>query len=103
MSAVAELDSGRIRGVPGRTAGVQVYRGIPYAAPPVGELRLRAAQPPPSWPGVRDATRSAVAPLQPLPRAGSLTFASNYADRTLPRFDEDCLYLNVFTPAASPA
>jgi carboxylesterase type B len=49
---------GRIAGVAGAD-DVRVYRGIPYAAPPVGELRWREPLPPSSWSGVRDATRSA--------------------------------------------
>jgi carboxylesterase type B len=66
-----------------------VFRGIPYAAPPVGEFRWKSPQPLPCWSGVRDATRFGEVCAQPGTRHGSETtwFGS-----------EDCLYLNVWTP-----
>jgi para-nitrobenzyl esterase len=68
--------------------GLTVYRGIPFAAPPVGELRWRAPRPVASWEGVRETIRFAHAPMQGgAPPAG---------------VSEDCLYLNVWTPAKSP-
>jgi para-nitrobenzyl esterase len=63
--------------------GLTVYRGIPFAAPPVGDLRWRAPQPAAKWDGVRQATQFAPIPVQG--EKGS----------------EDCLYLNVWTPAKS--
>ncbi len=70
--------------------GVHEFLGIPYAAPPVGDLRWRAPQPPAAWPGVRDATRFAPFCLQPPSPLGGGTGA------------EDCLYLNVFGPTGPP-
>ncbi|PTY07088.1 carboxylesterase [Opitutaceae bacterium EW11] len=64
-----------------------VYRGIPFAAPPVGDLRWRAPQPATPWTGVRAAEKFAPDPIQ---GAG-----------TGPGISEDCLYLNVWTPAKS--
>lgn len=70
----------------------QAFLGIPYAAPPTGERRFRAPQPAEKWEGVRDATRiAAAAPQGTHPVPGMAASG--------PR-DEDCLYLNVFTPAA---
>ncbi len=67
--------------------GLTVYKGIPFAAPPVGDLRWRAPQPAEKWEGVRQATKFAPAPMQGgNPPAGK---------------SEDCLYLNVWTPAKS--
>lgn len=52
---VAVVTGGEVRGAP-LTSGGAVFKGIPYAAPPVGELRWREPQPVPRWSGVRDAT-----------------------------------------------
>jgi para-nitrobenzyl esterase len=67
--------------------GLAVFRGIPFAAPPVGDLRWRAPQPAAKWEGVRQATNFAPGPMQGgTPPSGK---------------SEDCLYLNVWTPAKS--
>ena len=68
--------------------GLTVYKGIPFAAPPVGDLRWRAPQPAAKWEGVRPAAKFAPAPMQAWPTASGKS--------------EDCLYLNVWTPAKSP-
>ncbi|SEJ32586.1 carboxylesterase/lipase family protein [Frateuria terrea] len=67
------------------------FQGIPYAAPPLGELRWKPPQPVASWQGVRKATRFAARCMQ-LPLFGDMVFRSN-------GMSEDCLYLNVWTPA----
>ena len=68
--------------------GLTVYRGIPFAAPPVGDLRWRAPQPAAKWDGVRQADKFGPSPIQ--------------GSRNSPGMSEDCLYLNVWTPAKSP-
>ena len=78
-AAVVKVAGGEIQGL--LFNDVAVYRGVPYAAAPVGELRWRAPQPVPAWQGVRDASafsKSCTAP---------------------PNGAEDCLYLNVYKPA----
>jgi para-nitrobenzyl esterase len=86
--ASAHLASGELRGTV--EAGLRVFRGLPYAAPPTGPLRWRPPQPPPAWSGVRDASRfGPTCPQTPQGWVG------------IPRsaMSEDCLSLNVFTPA----
>ena len=67
--------------------GLMVYRGIPFAAPPVGDLRWRAPQAAATWEGVRQANKFGPSPLQ--------------GSGNGPGMSEDCLYLNVWTPAKS--
>lgn len=74
--------------------GLTIYKGIPFAAPPVGDLRWRAPQPPAAWTGVRNADKFAPGCMQipiVLPALGI---------ESIP-VSEDCLYLNVWTPAKS--
>ncbi len=91
------LDTGRIRGMDTAVDGIRVFKGIPFAAPPVGDLRWRAPQPAPSWSGVRDATKFGNICIQP-PGRGRLNIA---VLPDSPPMSEDCLYLNVWTPADS--
>jgi para-nitrobenzyl esterase len=89
------VEQGLLSGAAGKNPEVRVYRGIPYAAPPVGELRWKPPQPAASWPGVRDAKQFSSACWQnPYPSS------SIYAAK-LPPLSEDCLYLNVWTAAKS--
>jgi para-nitrobenzyl esterase len=80
---IVETQSGKVQGV--REGPLQVFRGIPFAKPPVGPLRFRAPEPPEAWSGVRDASRFGSSPMQ-IDISGSLALS------------EDCLYLNVWTP-----
>jgi para-nitrobenzyl esterase len=67
--------------------GVYIFRGVPYAAPPVGELRWKAPRPAKSWKGIRAARQYAPAAPQNSPMPGEGGSQS-----------EDCLYLNIYTP-----
>jgi para-nitrobenzyl esterase len=92
---IVELALGRLRGEAGD--GVTVFRGIPYAAPPVGDRRFRPPAPPAPWDGVRDAVAfGAIGHQVPTP----LEVQQGRMD--LPQ-DEDCLFLNVWTPACDDA
>lgn len=73
--------------------GVASWKGLPYAKPPIGELRFRMPQPPEAWEGVRDASFFGAICPQPKPdEAGLFGFSS-------PGMSEDCLNLNVWAPA----
>jgi para-nitrobenzyl esterase len=90
--------SGAVRGEP-IAAGV-AFRGIPFAAPPVGDLRYAPPAPPSRWDGVRDATTfSPICPQLQLGEMGGVLAALGSGEPT----DEDCLYLNVWTPAVDDA
>jgi len=88
-----KVDGGKVQGA--EAGGVQSWKGIPFAAPPVGANRWRAPQPVVSWPGARDATRYGHDCMQK-------PFASDAAPLgTEP--SEDCLVVNVWRPANAPA
>jgi len=84
---VVATANGAVRGK--TVAATNEYLGIPYAAPPVGALRWRPPHPPKSWPGIRAAT--SFAPHCPQPSSAFGVASSS----------EDCLYLNVYTPAGT--
>src|SRR5215468_8338335 len=85
-SVVVHTDAGTVRGT--QAKGVRSFLGIPYALPPVGELRWRPPQPAARWDGIRDA--SSFAPHCPQ-TATPFGVASA---------SEDCLYLNVYAPSS---
>ncbi len=83
-----ETAQGRVRG--GHSRGALAFKGVPYAGSPAGAGRFKIAPPAPSWTGVRDATRLGPPAIQP---AGG-----TYGEGE-PAYSEDCLVLNVWTPA----
>ncbi len=92
FSSCTKLEPGQVKIDDGVVQGtvdgdLTVFKGIPFAAPPVGDLRWKAPQPVEKWEGVKQTTEFAPAPFQPgNPPSGK---------------SEDCLYLNVWTPAKS--
>jgi para-nitrobenzyl esterase len=102
VAEVVQTTQGPLRGVSAEAAEaasaetrVLVFRGIPFAAPPVGDLRWRPPQPAEPWPGERDASEPGPACWQPLPADDSFYGPGPAA------MSEDCLTLNVWTAASS--
>jgi len=115
-----KLDTGMVAGRPGKNADVRVFKGIPYAAPPVGDLRWKPPQPALKWDGVRMADQFGNSCMQgggggrgrggagkggppaakgPAPDAGARQGAAR--GPVGPPNSEDCLFLNVWTAAKS--
>ena len=90
---VVETSSGRLEGE--AQGDVLVFRGIPFAKPPVGPLRFRPPEPPEPWTGIRDATT-----FGPGAPQGVNPFEM-LLPVLVPETSEDCLYLNVFTPGTT--
>ncbi len=84
-------EAGIIEGLYDTKTGTQSYLGVPFAQPPVGVLRWKAPQPVISWTGVKETRHFGPRPVQ-APVFGDMIFRSN-------GMSEDCLYLNVWTPA----
>jgi para-nitrobenzyl esterase len=92
VDAQVETRRGALRGL--TASGLAIFRGIPFAAPPVGPRRFMPPEPPAGWTGVRDARRFGTAAPQNAAVAGPLLSLG------IGRTGEDCLYLNVWTPGA---
>ena len=97
---VVSVEGGQLQGIPSEASGVVVYKGIPYAAPPIGDLRWQAPQPVQPWDGVK--VCDTFGPIAPQPGNKPGTF---YGDEFYwmgtPEESEDCLYLNVWAPESA--
>ncbi|MDO4163465.1 MAG: carboxylesterase family protein [Bacteroides sp.] len=87
----AQVAEGILEGI--NESGIAVFKGVPFAAPPVGDLRWKAPQPVEKWNGVRKATEYGPNPMQQN-IFGDMAFGTD-------KMGEDCLYLNIWTPAKS--
>lgn len=84
---IIDIKNGKLQGV--ETNGMLAFKNIPYAAPPIGELRWRPPQSAKNWEGIRDASQFGAACIQPLVKG---------LNNELVPGSEDCLKLNVYTP-----
>ena len=96
---VLTIEGGKVIGVKTQTDGIIAYKGIPFAAPPLGELRWKEPQPVVPWKGIRLADTYGAAAWQVDRNPDSFCGREWQASGTVP-FSEDCLYLNIWTPAA---
>ncbi|MGC1271152.1 MAG: carboxylesterase family protein, partial [Croceibacterium sp.] len=99
LSGPVRTQQGLIQGAPGKVAGITVFKGIPFAAPPVGNLRWAQPQAPLAWQGVRDGSKYGHVCVQPpapnrFPPNSATDIPENFTGMS-----EDCLNLNIWTPA----
>ena len=91
FSVQTTVENGVIEGNYDTKTGIQTYFGVPFAKPPIGELRWKAPQPADNWKGVKQTKQFSARPMQTVV-FGDMNSRSNGVS-------EDCLYLNVWTPA----
>jgi para-nitrobenzyl esterase len=94
---ILTIEGGQVQGVKADIKGVYVFRGIPYAAPPIKALRWKAPQPVVPWQGVKVADKFGHPGYQAVHYPGGYTTEWGYGDEA--PYSEDCLYLNVWTKA----
>jgi para-nitrobenzyl esterase len=99
QNSVLTVEGGKIQGVEIPNKGIIAYKGIPFAAPPVGNLRWKSPQPIVPWNGVKLADKYGAAAMQVTWDPNSFYGKEWRASGSVP-FNEDCLYLNLWTPAA---
>ena len=98
VTPVLTIEGGQVQGVTTDIPGVLVYRGIPYAAPPLRDLRWKEPQPVVPWEGVRLCDKFGHPSYQAIQYPGGYYTEWGYGDEA--PYSEDCLYLNVWTKAS---
>ncbi|MBH1942265.1 carboxylesterase family protein [Mobilitalea sibirica] len=101
MIRTAITENGIVRGIEAADPRITAFKGIPFAAPPVGENRWRAPKPCPNWEGILDAYRFAPISVQDTPGIGEDIYCREWHVDPDIVMDEDCLYLNIWTGAKS--
>ena len=98
MKPIITTKQGAVQGTLSQDGKALIFRGVPYAQPPVGSLRFARPQEQEPWEGPRDCTQ--FSPRCPQCDLTAMEFYSKeFYDEMVPPEDEDCLYLNVWTPA----
>lgn len=100
LKGVTKVVQGQLQGVPGRNTAITVFKGVPYALPPVGPGRWRAPEPAATWAGVRQAREFSPECIQTIVEGRS---PWTYEFMAHGKVSEDCLYLNIWTGAATAA
>jgi para-nitrobenzyl esterase len=96
---IVTVEGGKIGGTQNPKGDIQIFKGIPFAAPPVGDLRWKAPAPVKPWTGVKECTAFGSSPMQGKP-VPFMVYTSEFLIPESP-ISEDCLYLNVWTGAKS--
>ena len=94
-------ENGMVRGLAGNNARITVFKGIPFAAPPVGDLRWKAPQPAADWEGVLEAYKFGPISMQDVPGLSDDIYVRDWHVDPEIDMDEDCLYLNIWSNAKS--
>lgn len=98
----AKVEGGILEGLPAANQMFSVFRGVPFAKPPVGELRWKDPQPVDPWEGIRPCYQFApIAMQEPFVSEGGGIIATEFYVGNYKK-SEDCLYLNIWTPAKEP-
>ncbi len=95
-----KTENGLVKGTFVEESGITIFKGVPFAAPPVGDLRWKAPQPTESWEGVKECTKFSASAIQATP-VPFLMWTQEFIAPKEP-ISEDCLYLNVWTGATNP-
>ncbi len=99
QNAIVKTNNGKIQGAINAENTVRMYKGIPFAAPPVGNLRWKTPQPVQNWKGIKQCTAFSASPMQNKPQP-FYCWSEEFIAQPEP-LSEDCLYLNVWTSAKS--
>ena len=102
MIRTAKTENGWVRGIEAADPRITAFKGVPFAAPPIGQNRWRAPQPCADWEGVREAFRFAPISVQDTPGVGDDIYCREWHVDPDIDMGEDCLYLNIWTGAKSP-
>ena len=97
QNPILTIEGGKIQGVLTETPGVYAYKGIPYAAAPIGDLRWKEPQPVVAWDSIRVCDKFGHPGYQAVHYPGFYASEWGYGDEA--PYSEDCLYLNVYTKA----
>lgn len=99
QNLVVKTRAGKIKGTTNADNTVQIFKSVPFAAPPVGDLRWKAPQPLQKWAGIRQCTTFSASPMQNKP-VPFMCWTEEFIAQPEP-LSEDCLYLNIWTTARS--
>lgn len=100
QNAIVSTACGKVLGL--SSQGLLEFRAVPYAEPPIGELRWKPPVPVRPWEGVRDCRERGVMPVQHLTGADVEPYRSDFYYEPLPSMGEDCLYLNITVDENAP-